>query len=154
MDRTEELEQQVRQLGQTVEEMRNRMARLEGRDPKADVAKQSDRRGFLRLGVGAILGALGWAAVKAVPGSAANTDPLTLGSGINSAESPTILTADGATPPVQVLAVRAAGTTWNPPNHRDLHGPTSGPGQPAPEPLTASTDGQVERRVRRRLWLD
>lgn len=128
MDRTQELEEQVRQLGQTVEEMRNRMARLEGRDPKVHVGQRSDRRGFLRLGAGAVLGALGWAALKAVPASAANTDPLTLGSAINLAESPTILTADGATPPVQVLAVRAAGTTWNPPTTGTFTGPIQGLG--------------------------
>ncbi|MEP6753016.1 MAG: hypothetical protein ABI959_09745 [Candidatus Dormiibacterota bacterium] len=111
MDRDQELEEQVRNLGRTIEEMRSRMAKLEGRDPNSAVAKASDRRGFLKLGAGAVLGALGWAAVKAVPASAADGGNLILGSG-NVAESATTLMADGGTPPVQVLAVKAAGTTF------------------------------------------
>jgi hypothetical protein len=109
MDRTQELEERVRNLSQTIEEMRNRMARLEGRDPVSAVAKQSDRRGFLRLGAGAVLGALGWAAVKAVPASAATGGNMVLGNP-NSADAATTLITTGADP--QVLGVEAAGTTW------------------------------------------
>src|SRR5260221_8797040 len=112
MDRTQELEDQVRNLGLTVEEMRNRMARLEELDPEAEVAKRSDRRGFLRLGAGAVLGALGWAAVRAVPASAATGGNMLLGCA-NLAENATNLTADGGSPPVQVLGASAAGTTWS-----------------------------------------
>ena len=68
MDRTEELEEQVRRLAETVEAMRSRMARLEDREPSPETAsKRSDRRGFLRLGAGAVLGALGMAAARVVP---------------------------------------------------------------------------------------
>ena len=109
MDRTQELEERVRNLGQTIEEMRNRMARLEGRDPEADAVKQSNRRGFLRLGAGAVLGALGWAAVRAVPASAATGGNMILGNP-NSADAPTTLVTTGALP--QVLGVEAAATTW------------------------------------------
>ncbi|TMB86434.1 MAG: hypothetical protein E6J37_12905 [Chloroflexi bacterium] len=70
MDRTQELEEQVRRLSQTVDAMRGRMSRLEGREPGAEVAKESNRRGFLRIGAGAVLGALGFAAARALPASA------------------------------------------------------------------------------------
>ena len=109
MDRTQELEERVRNLSQTIDEMRNRMARLEGRDPGSAVKKQSDRRGFLRLGAGAVLGALGWAAVRAVPASAATGGNMVLGNA-NSADAATTLITTGADP--QVLGVEAAGTTW------------------------------------------
>jgi hypothetical protein len=111
MDRNQELEEQVRRLTETVDGMRGRMARLEGREATSESdSKGSDRRGFLRLGAGAVLGALGWAAVKAVPASAATGGNLVLGSA-NLAENATTLQADGGIPPVQVLGVEAAGTT-------------------------------------------
>jgi hypothetical protein len=109
MDRSQELEERVRNLSQTIEEMRNRMARLEGRDPAAPDAKQSNRRGFLRLGAGAVLGALGWAAVRAVPASATTGNPVLLGNA-NSADAATTLITTGADP--QVLGVSSASTTW------------------------------------------
>ena len=111
MDRDQELEERVRDLSRTIDEMRSRMARLEGRGPDGTANKQSDRRGFLRLGAGAVLGALGWAAVRAVPTSAATGGNMTLGVA-NLAEAATTLTADGGTPPLQVLAVEAAGQTF------------------------------------------
>src|ERR1700681_954432 len=125
MDRTQELEEQVRNLGLTLEEMRDRMVRLEGRDPDTEVARRSDRRGFLRLGAGAVLGALGWAAVKAVPASAATGGNMLLGCG-NSADAPTTLITTGANP--EVLGVSAAGTTWNPPTTGTFSGPLQGLG--------------------------
>jgi hypothetical protein len=109
MDRDQELEDRVRNLSRTIEEMRNRMARLEGRNSDGDDVKQSNRRGFLRLGAGAVLGALGWAAVKAVPASAATGGNMILGCA-NSADAATTLTTTGADP--QVLAVEAAGQTF------------------------------------------
>jgi hypothetical protein len=127
MDRSQELEERVRNLSQTIEEMRIRMARLEGRDPEAADAKQSNRRGFLRLGAGAVLGALGWAAVRAVPASATDGGALTLGQA-NQAESATTLTSDSLTPPVQILGVSAPGTTWNPPTTGTFSGPLQGLG--------------------------
>jgi hypothetical protein len=58
-----------------------------------------------------VLGALGWAAVKAVPAAAATGGNMILGCA-NVAENPTTLTADGGSPPDQVLAVAAAGQTF------------------------------------------
>jgi hypothetical protein len=107
MDGTRDLQEEVRRLTQTVAEMRDRMARLEGVSSTDAESNHSDRRGFLRLGAGAVLGALGWAAVKAVPASAATGGSMTLGNP-NLAENPTTLQADGGTPPVQVLGVKAA----------------------------------------------
>jgi hypothetical protein len=126
MDRTQELEERVRNLTQTIEDMRNRMVRLEGRDPDG-TEKQSNRRGFLRLGAGAVLGALGWAAVRAVPASATDGLPVVLGQA-NLAESSTTLTSDNLTPPVQILGVSAPGTTWNPPTTGTFGGPLQGLG--------------------------
>jgi hypothetical protein len=125
MDRSQELEERVRNLSQTIEEMRNRMARLEGRDPEAADAKQSNRRGFLRLGAGAVLGALGWAAVKAVPASAATGGNMLLGCA-NSADAATKLVTTGADP--QVLGVSAAGTTWVEGTTGTFSGPLQGMG--------------------------
>ena len=110
MDRTEELEEQVRRLTQTVDAMRGQMARLEGRQGPEAGLRRSDRRGFLRLGAGAVLGALGMAATKVVPASAATGGNMVLGQA-NVAENPTTLAADGTTPPVQVLGVSAFGAT-------------------------------------------
>jgi len=109
MDRDQELEERVRNLSRTIEDMRNRMARLEGRDPDGAVVKESNRRGFLRLGAGAVLGALGWAAVKAVPAAAATGGNMILGCA-NSADAATTLITTGADP--RVLAVEAAGQTF------------------------------------------
>jgi hypothetical protein len=111
MDRKEDLEEQVRRLTKTVEEMRGRMTRLEGREPGAEAPNRSDRRGFLRLGAGAVLGALGMAAAKVVPASAATGGNMMLGQA-NVAENPTTLRADGPTPPTQVLGVEATATTF------------------------------------------
>jgi hypothetical protein len=111
MDRTEELEEQVRRLTQTVDEMRGQVARLERRGATLEAgSKRSDRRGFLRLGAGAVLGALGMAATKVLPASAATGGNMMLGQA-NLAENPTTLAADGTTPPVQVLGVSSSGAT-------------------------------------------
>jgi hypothetical protein len=137
MDRTQELEERVRNLSQTIEEMRNRMARLEGRKRDGAPAKESNRRGFLRLGAGAVLGALGWAAVRAVPASAADGGAMTLGQA-NLAESATTLKADGGAPPVQVFGVSAAVTTWVQGTTGTFSGPLQGLGPVGgTDPLTA-----------------
>jgi hypothetical protein len=107
MNRTEELEDQVRHLTSTVDEMKARMARLEGAEPAdQNGTKRSSRRGFLRLGAAAALGSMGWAAVKALPAAAANGANFVLGQA-NLAESPTTLKGDIVTitgPPTPVLA--------------------------------------------------
>ena len=126
MDRTP-LEEQVRHLTETVESMRGRMARLEEREPSAKGAKASDRRGFLKLGAGAVLGALGMAAARVVPAAAATGGNMILGCG-NSADATTSLIATGGTPPVQVLGVSAAGTTWVQGTTGSFGGPLQGLG--------------------------
>jgi len=118
MNRTEELEDQVRRLTSTVDEMKARMTRLEGAEPEdKNGSKRSSRRGFLRLGAAAALGSLGWAAAKAIPASAATGGNAVLGTS-NLAALPTTIQGDieaGPTgPPVQVLA--AIDSTFNPTN--------------------------------------
>lgn len=107
MNRTEELEDQVRHLTSTVDEMKARMARLEGAEPaEKNGNARSSRRGFLRLGAAAALGSVGWAAAKALPAAAANAGTFTLGQA-NLAESPTTLKGDivaGLGPPTPTLA--------------------------------------------------
>jgi hypothetical protein len=111
MDGIQELQEELQRLTQTVAEMRSRMAKLEGRGSSTDSElKRSDRRGFLKLGAGAALGALGWAAVKAVPASAADGGNLVLGSA-NLAESATSLTGDTSYP-IPVFSAAAQGTNW------------------------------------------
>ena len=93
MDRTQELEQEVQRLHGQIDEMGARMARLESNpEPKA---KRSDRRGFLKLGGAAVMGALGWAAVKIVPAAAATGGYMVLGSS-NQADATTALQATSA----------------------------------------------------------
>jgi hypothetical protein len=106
MDRTHELEDKVRRLTDEVDEMRARMAKLE-REPAQDNAPRSNRRGFLKLGAGALMGALGWAAVKIVPAVAATGGYMLLGSA-NQAENPTTLVGDSGTPN-PVLQVQSQG---------------------------------------------
>jgi hypothetical protein len=114
MDRTQELEEQVRRLTQTVEAMRGRMTRLEGREsPSENGSKGSDRRGFLRLGAGAVLGALGWAAATAAPVSATDGGSIIIGNDTQLAETPTTLKGDGAAgAPTPVFAAIDQTTTW------------------------------------------
>ncbi len=96
MDRTNELEEQVQRLTGEVDEMRARMARLEssgsghqnGTEPKS-------RRGFLKFGAGAVMGALGMAAAKVLPASAATGGNFVLGQA--NAAGVTTLGADGTT---------------------------------------------------------
>jgi hypothetical protein len=100
MNRTEELEEQVRQLTSTVDEMKARMARLEGAEPAEKSGSQrSSRRGFLRLGAAAALGSVGWVAAKAIPASAATGNPVLLGTA-NSADQPTTVAGTGTNPQV------------------------------------------------------
>jgi hypothetical protein len=108
MNRTEELEDQVRHLTSTVDEMKARMARLEGAEPAdKNGTKRSSRRGFLRLGAAAALGSVGWVAAKAMPVSAADGGTFTLGQA-NLAAMPTTIKGDTETgpvgPPTPVLA--------------------------------------------------
>jgi hypothetical protein len=106
MDRTQELEEQVRRLSQSVDEMRAEIAGIHGGKDNQPKGSSSSRRGFLRLGIAAAAGALGWAAVKAVPAAAATGGPMLLGS-TNVAENATTLQADAAITGGEVLGVES-----------------------------------------------
>jgi hypothetical protein len=99
MNRTEELEDQVRQLTSTVDEMKARMTRLEAEPQDKNGTKRSSRRGFLRLGAAAALGSVGWVAAKAIPASAATGGPVLLGTA-NNADLPTTVAGTGTNPQI------------------------------------------------------
>ena len=112
MDRTNELEEQVEKLTGDVEEMRARMARLEGEGSgHENGSAPKSRRNFLRFGAGAILGALGVAATKVLPAQALTGGNFILGNA-NAAGATTNLTGDttvtAVTGPNPVLQVKAA----------------------------------------------
>ncbi len=92
MDQSNELNEQVRQLSAELAEMRARLAHIESANGNTRPAARSDRRGFLKLGAGAVMGALGWAAVKVVPAAAATGGYLVLGNS-NLADAATTLQA-------------------------------------------------------------
>ncbi|HEV2034619.1 MAG TPA: bZIP transcription factor [Candidatus Dormibacteraeota bacterium] len=95
MDRTNELEEQVQRLTGEVDEMRARMARLERDEPgHQNGTEPKNRRGFLKFGAGAVLGALGMAATKVLPAAALTGNPTLLGTP-NAAGATTGLTGDG-----------------------------------------------------------
>ena len=93
MEHASELEDRVRRLSTELDDMRARMAKLESANGGGKaVSPRSDRRGFLKLGAGAVMGALGWAAVKVVPAAAATGGYMVLGS-TNQANASTRLQA-------------------------------------------------------------
>lgn len=113
MDRARELEEQVRRLSVEVDAMRRKLTEIDAAKNSANGSKPSNRRNFLKLGIGATMGALGLAAAKVLPASAANGLALTIGQA-NVGESPTTLTGDtvGLTgPPTPVLSVASQGST-------------------------------------------
>ena len=103
MDRSQELEEEVRRLSQSVDDMRARMARLEGAPQPKNGAEPRSRRGFLRMGLAAAAGAVGWTAANALPASAATGGNFILGQA-NLAANPTTLQGQTSTP-VPTLAV-------------------------------------------------
>lgn len=114
MDRTNELEEQIQRLTGEVDEMRARLARLESSEPvHPKGAEPKSRRGFLKFGAGAVMGALGMAAAKVVPVAAATGGTFTLGAA-NAAGLTTGLAGDttaAAGGPNPVLKVSAVGTS-------------------------------------------
>jgi hypothetical protein len=114
LDRTNELEEQVQRLTGEVDEMRARMARLEGGEPAhPNGTEPKSRRGFLKFGAGAVMGALGMAAAKVVPVAAATNGNFILGAA-NAAGLPTTLAGDttaAAAGPNPVLKVSSVGTS-------------------------------------------
>jgi hypothetical protein len=114
LDRTNELEEQVQKLTGEVDEMRVRMARLEIGEPShQNGTEPKSRRGFLKFGAGAVVGALGMAAAKVIPASAATNGNFILGAA-NAAGLPTTLAGDttaAAGGPNPVLKVSSVGTS-------------------------------------------
>lgn len=112
MDRSQELEEEVRRLSQTVEEMRSRMARIEGLPVEhKNGSEPRSRRGFLRMGLAAAAGAVGMTAAKVLPAGAATGGPMLLGLA-NQANAPTSLATTAAANPtlgVQDVAFSASG---------------------------------------------
>ena len=106
MEQKEELEDQVQRLTRTVDEMRARMAALEaGGQKHLNGSAPSSRRGFLRLGAAAALGAIGMAATKVLPAAAATGGNFILGNA-NSANAPTTVAGTGTGTPTEVLAAQ------------------------------------------------
>ena len=105
MNRQEQLEEQIRILNRTIEEMGERLAALEGREAAqpASGSEPSTRRGFLRLGAAAAVGAAGLAAGHVLPVSATTGGNTILGQA-NTADLPTTVQGEGGSPPTKVLA--------------------------------------------------
>ena len=126
MDRTQELEEQVQRLTA-------RVARLEGGEPGHQSGKEPrSRRGFLKFGAGAVMGAVGMAAAKVMPAAATAGDTMIIG-GINRSGAPTFLTGDinvATTGPDPVLQVNPQGVNSSSLatvlNGRTLHGALRG----------------------------
>ena len=127
MDRNQELEEELQRLAHTVAELRGRLVRLEGGGSSTEAKpSRSDRRGFLRLGAGAALGALGWAAVKAVPAAAATSDNMVLGTSMV-AENATRVAGDSGSP-IPIFSASAQGTNWVQGTTGSFAGPLQGLG--------------------------
>jgi hypothetical protein len=117
LDRTEELEEQVQRLTGEVDDMRARMARLESGEPAHhNGTEPKSRRGFLKFGAGAVMGALGVAAAKVLPATAATGGNFILGNP-NAAGVTTGLTGDntvdatlGPNPTLKVQALNLSGS--------------------------------------------
>jgi hypothetical protein len=124
-----DLDEQIRRLTADVNEMRIRLATIEGDKGTSDgSADRPNRRRFLTLGAGAALGAVGLAASRVLPAAAANGGNFILGQA-NLAESTTKLTGDGASgAPTPVLGAAANGTTWIEGTTGTFAGPLQGQG--------------------------
>src|ERR1700674_4051150 len=105
MSDRKELEEQVARLTALVEEMRLRMASLEGAGRPIAPEVPRSRRDILRLGGAAALGAVGAAALRAIPAAAANGDTLTAGNAF-AATSATTITGPAA--PGEVIGAIAS----------------------------------------------
>jgi len=109
LDHTHELEEQVQRLTGEVEEMRARMARLESSEPgQQNGTEPKSRRGFLKFGAGAVMGALGMAAAKVMPAAALTGNPTLLGTA-NAADAPTTIQTTGTA--ARVFGAMASGFT-------------------------------------------
>jgi len=109
MDRHERLEEQIRVMQVTIDRLQQRLASLESGGTPATTTETapSTRRGFLRLGAAAAVGAVGLAAGRAIPASAATGGNMILGQA-NAADQATTVQGEGLTPPTQVLAAKDA----------------------------------------------
>jgi hypothetical protein len=132
MDHTEDLEEQVRRLETSVDTLQARLAQLEGkRVRKVSGSNSSNRRDFLRLGGAAALGAVGTAALRAAPVSAADGGAFTLGQA-NLAAIPTTIQGDieagPVGPPTPVLSAKDSTFTAIPGGNGALAGAFQGLG--------------------------
>jgi len=105
-----ELEAQVGRLTALVEEMRGRMARIEGRGQEpASPAGPTSRRDLLRLGGAALVGAAGTVALRAIPAAATDGDTVHVGQ-TTTGEHPTVIKVDSsADAAIPTLAVESFG---------------------------------------------
>jgi hypothetical protein len=106
MGRTEDLEQQVKDLTRVIEDMKTRVNRLEAADEAVAESEppRKTRRNFLKLGAATALGAVGAVAARAIPAAAADGATVTTGNTVTG-EHPTIIAGDAGTA-VPVLEVR------------------------------------------------
>ena len=147
MSKKSELEDQVARLTILVEEMRARMAGLEGAAGRpAGIEVPRSRRDILRLGGAAALGAVGAAALRAVPAAATNGAAVLAGQN-NTSTLPTTVT--GSPAPAEILgavqsdfdsaALTASGEVFSGPL-QGLGG-VSWDGTGAPAPFAEGVDG-------------
>src|SRR6266550_888664 len=142
MNRTDELESQVHRLTDAVSQLQARLVQLEvDKTDRSDGSKRSTRRGFLRLGGAAALGAVGAAALRATPASATDGNNLVIGNSTQKGESPTILQGDGASgAPHPVLGVEDTGFASLPGGLSPMSAPLQGLG-PGTIALPVSSEG-------------
>jgi hypothetical protein len=107
MDRQERLEEQIRVMQGTIDRLHQRLAALEsgGTAATATETAPSTRRGFLRLGAAAAVGAVGLAAGRVLPATAADGDPINAGQTTLAESSTTLKTDTTLNPPAKVLGV-------------------------------------------------
>jgi hypothetical protein len=106
MERTRELEEQVRRLTRMVEEMRSRMSQLEAEAKPGEKEKSThSRRQLLKLGGAAALGAVGSAALRVMPAAAADGDTMHVGTAHTANSPTTIVDSAGGSVAVPVFGV-------------------------------------------------
>jgi hypothetical protein len=114
MDRSQELEEEVRRLSQTVEEMRSRMARIEGEPVEhKNGSEPRSRRGFLRMGLAAAAGAVGVTAAKILPAAAATGGNMILGQANQASTATSLATTVAANPTLGVQDVAFSSSGLN-----------------------------------------
>ena len=127
MQKEKELTEQVEQLSGLVQELQERLARLEAPAEHPEKERRS-RRELLKLGGAAALGAVGAAAMGAVPAAATDGDPIVAGQ-TKTSESPTIIRSDQAPGQTSEPVFAAQGYLHATPPANIFFGPLQGHGQ-------------------------